>query len=337
MFQGVHNRLGWSVGLFLFAVGSGVPLAPRDARAIPVSGTIRYLGTLGVVSSNEPMQLVIGTQPDDLGKLGRAAVTTDGGSFDFDVPTAGDYFLAYFLDIVADGAPSVGEPYQIFDHETSLAHADPLHVPDSGVTGLILDFDDSGVFVGVAGTASYRGSLGQVSQQTPIVVEAFTDECLVGGASEQTRVIVSGGRFDIIRLDVPTATLYLRAFLDLNGDSMLGPCEPFSIFQNKSSCPGDGVTPQSTTAAAIDVSFGDENLSPCVTPTPAPTPTPTLGACAGDCEGTGVVTVADLVTLANVALGNAQPSACPSGIPPGVEVNVGLIIAAINHALSSCF
>ena len=336
MSRGVHVRVGWQAGLLLLTVSSSVPLAPRDAHAIPISGTISYLGSLGSVSASQPIRLLIGNQPEKPGKLGTTSVTTDGGTFDFDVPTAGDYFLAYFLDIVADGSPSVGEPFEIYNNEVSPAHADPLHVPDSGVTGLNLQFGDTGIFTGVAGTATYTGTQGQVSEQSPIVIEAFTDACFVGSPADQVRVISNSGRFDIVRLDEPTATLYLRVFMDLNGNSMLDSCEPFSIYQNQSSCPGNGVTPQTTTAPAIDVSFGDQECA-TATPTPTPTPTPTVGPCTGDCDRTGVVTVPNIITLASIALGNAQPSACPSGIPPGAEVNVALIIEAVNKALNGCF
>jgi hypothetical protein len=59
-------------------------------------------------------------------------------------------------------------------------------------------------------------------------------------------------------------------------------------------------------------------------------------ACTGDCDGRGSVAVDDLLTLVNIALGNAQPSACPQGIPRGAEVDVALILQAVNNALSGC-
>jgi hypothetical protein len=48
------------------------------------------------------------------------------------------------------------------------------------------------------------------------------------------------------------------------------------------------------------------------------------------------VAVNDIITLVNITLGNAQPAACPRGIPPGAEVNVSLIIQAVNNALTGC-
>ena len=58
--------------------------------------------------------------------------------------------------------------------------------------------------------------------------------------------------------------------------------------------------------------------------------------CAGDCDGSGDVAVNELITLVNIALGNAQPSACPHGVPNGAEVDITLIIRAVNNALNGC-
>jgi Right handed beta helix region len=58
--------------------------------------------------------------------------------------------------------------------------------------------------------------------------------------------------------------------------------------------------------------------------------------CVGDCDADGNVFVSEIIILVNIALGNAQPSTCPDGIPSGAEVNVTLIIQAVNAALSGC-
>jgi hypothetical protein len=75
------------------------------------------------------------------------------------------------------------------------------------------------------------------------------------------------------------------------------------------------------------------DASPAVTETPSPTPTP-VPTVVGDCAGTGAVSVADLITLVSIALGNAEPSACPLGIPSGSEVDIPLIVRAVNNALT---
>ena len=59
-------------------------------------------------------------------------------------------------------------------------------------------------------------------------------------------------------------------------------------------------------------------------------------ACAGDCEGSALVKVNDLITLVNIALGNAQPSSCANGIPIGATVDIALVIRAVNDDLTGC-
>ena len=81
--------------------------------------------------------------------------------------------------------------------------------------------------------------------------------------------------------------------------------------------------------------------APTDTPTPTPANTPSASApptpvCTGDCGGTHVVAVDDVITLVNIALGDAQPSACPLGVPNGTEVNIAVILQAVNHALNGC-
>lgn len=102
----------------------------------------------------------------------------------------------------------------------------------------------------------------------------------------------------------------------------------------------------SGTAAGFSVAVSE--VEPTATPTPTPSPTlepttptatatitPTPAAVlAGDCSGTGSVTISGIITLVNIALGNAAASTCPHGIPSGSEVNIALIIQAVNNALS---
>ena len=85
--------------------------------------------------------------------------------------------------------------------------------------------------------------------------------------------------------------------------------------------------------------------TPSATPTPTPTPTVPTGAtstattpplCVGDCDGGSVVTIGELITLVNIALGSAQPSACAHGVPDGAAVDIALLIRAVNNTLNGC-
>jgi hypothetical protein len=64
--------------------------------------------------------------------------------------------------------------------------------------------------------------------------------------------------------------------------------------------------------------------------------TGTVGSCVGDCDSSGEVTVNELITLVNIALGTADNSACPHGIPAAATVDISLIIQAVNNALNGC-
>ncbi len=60
-------------------------------------------------------------------------------------------------------------------------------------------------------------------------------------------------------------------------------------------------------------------------------------ACVGDCSRDGTVTVDELLTMVNIALGNALDSACPAGDADNSgDISVNEIVAAVNNALNSC-
>ena len=59
-------------------------------------------------------------------------------------------------------------------------------------------------------------------------------------------------------------------------------------------------------------------------------------ACTGDCDASGSATIEARIILANIALGNAKASTCPHGVPSGVEVDIAVIIQAVNNGLNGC-
>src|SRR5512143_2237004 len=59
--------------------------------------------------------------------------------------------------------------------------------------------------------------------------------------------------------------------------------------------------------------------------------------CAGDCDGNGSVTIDDIVTRVNIALGSLSPDHCPSFDCTGNgEVTVDCLITAVIAALNDC-
>ncbi len=64
-----------------------------------------------------------------------------------------------------------------------------------------------------------------------------------------------------------------------------------------------------------------------------PTPKP----CVGDCKTDQQVTVDELLTMVNVALGNANVSSCQAGDPKhDGQITVDEILRAMNNALNGC-
>ncbi len=62
-----------------------------------------------------------------------------------------------------------------------------------------------------------------------------------------------------------------------------------------------------------------------------------LASCPGDCNGNGEVTIDELITGVNIALGNAPVSNCPAFDRSGDgEVTIDDLIAAVNAALTGC-
>ena len=62
-----------------------------------------------------------------------------------------------------------------------------------------------------------------------------------------------------------------------------------------------------------------------------------LPRCAGDCDEETAVTVNEIITMVNIALGNAALSTCPVGdgnANRAIEINE--IIAAVSNALNGC-
>jgi hypothetical protein len=59
--------------------------------------------------------------------------------------------------------------------------------------------------------------------------------------------------------------------------------------------------------------------------------------CKGDCHDDGAVSVAEILTLVNIALGNTSASACLAGDANGDgRITVDEILAAVNNALNGC-
>jgi len=76
--------------------------------------------------------------------------------------------------------------------------------------------------------------------------------------------------------------------------------------------------------------------TPTATPTNTPTVTATPVACVGDCDGNRVVTVDEILTMINIALGNVRVDDCLLGNVNGDMITVDQILMSVNFALNGC-
>ena len=74
----------------------------------------------------------------------------------------------------------------------------------------------------------------------------------------------------------------------------------------------------------------------CAEPTPTPTPTPTPPTCAGDCDGNGIVTVAELVQAVSLALGENAAPCGDADLDADGRIVINELVAAVGAALDGC-
>jgi Tol biopolymer transport system component len=130
-----------------------------------------------------------------------------------------------------------------------------------------------------------------------------------------------GCRSDAPSISADGTRIAFQSTCDLTGG------EPTHLSRIFLAAPGTPPTPLATaTATAV------------ATTTSVTTATPTSGTavCTGDCGGNGVVSVNELITLVNIALGNAEVADCAAGVPGGTEVNIALLVRAVGYALNAC-
>jgi len=90
--------------------------------------------------------------------------------------------------------------------------------------------------------------------------------------------------------------------------------------------------------------FEAEQCASFPTPTATATPevTPAAGACTGDCDGNGTVSINELIRMTNIALGvslcgEGQVAACPAGDANGdCAITVEELVRAVGNNLSGC-
>jgi hypothetical protein len=102
--------------------------------------------------------------------------------------------------------------------------------------------------------------------------------------------------------------------------------------------PGTTATAAPTETGAAETPTSSPTFSPTLSPTFSSTLTPTqpLSTCVGDCDGDGSVSISELVTGVNIALGTQPLSRCPAFDPGGGGVSISDLVTAVNNALDGC-
>jgi hypothetical protein len=315
-------------------VGTGAK--PPGAVGQELSGTIMYSGTRAQVSVSQPIQIFLFALTPNMEQVDFAYVSVNGGSFVLHAPAAGQYGLFYSVDThdYRDETGSVGAPFEIYNNCYQFKYPAPppcadLISPPQAVLSLI--FDDTAVLSGIAGTVTYTGI--QHDPRRGPFVQAYSNSAFSGEPEFEYGPAQTNGRYELITLD-PGTSHYLRAFVDLNRNDRLDPGEPVGT------CSDAVVAGPDQTD--VTITFGDAGAATCIvpaspTPTPTPTPSPTPPTCVGDCGNDGSVTVDELLTMVNIALGNANVSACaPGDTNDDGQITIDEILTAVNNALNGC-
>jgi len=96
---------------------------------------------------------------------------------------------------------------------------------------------------------------------------------------------------------------------------------------------------ESPTASPTPTPSSTDTPTASATPTPTPSPSATATAvpCRGDCDNSGDVTIDEILTLVNIALGNRPVADCLAGDVNGDrQITVDEILRAVNNALNGC-
>lgn len=171
-------------------------------------------------------------------------------------------------------------------------------------------------------------------------VKSHSDAQVVAGLD----VAASGGVLGLVegqgtRLQLNEVTHSRPKENDPNGEAVFqltwrAPTAPgtYTLFGAATSANGNGERSGDAAARTTHAIVVGDNI-----PTPTPTSTPSPPRCPGDCDASGEVTVDEIITGVNVALGFVPLPSCPVFDHDGDgAVTVDEILRAVNSALNGC-
>lgn len=299
--------------------GAGV-VEPRDVVRL-ASGAAQY----SVELRGSDRQIPRGTAIDALtengaGQLVLSLDVSANGADDEDLLRLDGDNLVLFFDGSAAGVPVA------LDLDAAALIDGTLFVSFDGsgtVAGGAIAFDDEDVLAYDLAAQSWMLAYdgGAAAAAWPVSADLSALHVLAAAASTPTHTAVptftSTSVFTATNTPAPPAT-----FTPPPSPSQT----PSAIFT---------ATP-TVTASPSSTATGVSTTTP--TPSPSASATVTAGAsCVGDCSGDGLVTVDEVVTMVNVALGNTPVESCLAADASGDgQVTVDEILTAVTRALNGC-
>jgi hypothetical protein len=165
----------------------------------------------------------------------------------------------------------------------------------------------------------------------PCTVEVFTDDFDQGRVFEGSVFTNDGNWSLVVKLVGPNVT---ATNTDMNGNTSEF-SEPFILTTPTPTPTATTATMTATPTRSAPIT-SSQTATATVTPPANATPTATGAACTGDCGGTGSVSISDLITGVNIALGNLPVSACPAFENADGQVDIAQLIRGVDKALNGC-
>jgi hypothetical protein len=306
--------------------GSTVNVTLTAARVAATAGGPDGLGgDVEVTSSNGGI--------DFRGHLDAAGPGTEGTGGTVSIDAAGPAIVSGEIN-VKGGGDSGGDLDVSSGTDLTIGSSASFSVEAMGV-GIGGDIDLSGGgSVTIDGALSSDGGAAQGGGGGTITASG----CIVRvGASGRLSSQRDGGINTLVGRDITIVAGVMRADAS-SGQNVIrfaGPDYSPSILPGSQIIPAASLVEDSTIVPCNPVNTPTPTIGPGDTPTPTATVLPS--ACVGDCDGNGVVTVSDLITGVNIALGNLPLANCPAFDPDGSGmVTVGELIQGVNNALNGC-
>jgi len=133
---------------------------------------------------------------------------------------------------------------------------------------------------------------------------------------------------------MPTATTTATPTVTPTGAPAATEIPTLTAMPSPTSTPEPTGTPLPTATVAATAT---PSATPSLTQLPTAPPTVTALPCVGDCDGNGQVTVDEILTMVNIALGSTPVTACDAGdANHDGQITIDEILTAVNNALNGC-